>query len=246
MQIEGKNLSVKNDEGDVLFDNMSFLFRTGEFTILATDDTQKAVTFAMLASGRLRKYTGSLSASEELGTAAEAAFNLRELRNMTAVPFVPVIGEPDEFLKAWRVLKEEFLFAGENVSRESVLEYMGSVMGVGPAGLASLRLKSVPGPVRIKMFTELAAMRPGVRFVFVTHPERYAGLPNEWFAAIKEIQHGDNAVILLTTKVVAEFLNEGYYDLDDSMKYREPKPSAEAVAAGGGSLVIKPGAGYGS
>jgi hypothetical protein len=218
MRIEGRNLSVKTDDGDILFDDISFSFGTGEFVMLATDDTQKAVTFSMLATGRFRKYEGTVSIVSDDGTERKSIFGLRDIRNMTAVPFVPIIGEPNEFLKAWRVLKEEFLFAGKVVSREFVLDYMREAMDGETRDLKSLRIKDLTISSRIKIFTGLAAMRPGVKFIFVTLPERYGGLPGEWLETIRNTQRDDNAVILLTTKLVAELTGESYYDLDRGMK----------------------------
>jgi hypothetical protein len=195
----------------------------------------------------LRKYKGVLSIVSGEGVERASLFGLRDIRGMTAVPFVPGIGEPDEFLKAWRVLKEEFLFAGKRVSRSFVLDYLAEVMngegddgagddgadddgaagGIGAAGggtleVASLRIKDLKHTSRIKIFTELAAMRPRVRFIFVTLPERYGGLPQEWFGKIREVQTEDNTVILITSKTVAELLREhyreSYYDLDRGME----------------------------
>jgi hypothetical protein len=238
MWIKGENLNVKSDEGDILFEDISFSFETGEFVLIATDDAQKAVAFSMLASGRLRKYGGVLSIVTDEGKERARLFGLRDIRAVTAVPFVPGIGEPDEFLKAWRVLKEEFLFAGQKVSRSFILDYLAETMGdesdgaaeggddvtagAGAGKPASLRIKDLKHTSRIKLFTELAAMRPHVRFIFVTLPDRYGGLPQEWLGKIKESQTEDNAVILITSKTVAELLREHYqeryYDLDRGMK----------------------------
>jgi hypothetical protein len=234
MWIKGENLSVRSDEGDFLFEDISFSFGAGEFVLIATDDAQKAVAFSMLASGRLRKYKGVLSIVSGEGKERTSLFGLRDIRAATAVPFVPGIGEPDEFLKAWRVLKEEFLFAGKKVSRSFILDYLAGVMagegddaadgeGSGAArDAASLRIKDLKHTSRIRIFIELAAMRPRVRFIFVTLPDRYGGLPREWFGKIREAQTEDNAVILITSKMVAELLREHYgeryYDLDLGMK----------------------------
>jgi hypothetical protein len=218
MWIAGRNLTVKNDEGDTLFDDISFSFGTGEFAMLATDDTQKAVTFSMLATGRLRKYKGIVSIISDDGAERKSIFGLRDIRKMTAVPFVPVIGEPDEFLKAWQVLKEEFLFAGKSVSRRFALDYMAGVIGGEARDMKSLRVKDLTIASRMKIFTGLAAMRPGVKFIFVTLPERYGGLPDEWVGTLKEAQTEDNAVVLITTKLVAGLLGEPYYDLDRGME----------------------------
>jgi hypothetical protein len=49
MEIEGKNLSAKSDDGEVFFSAIDFAFKTGTLNIIATDDKQKAVTFCMLA-----------------------------------------------------------------------------------------------------------------------------------------------------------------------------------------------------
>jgi hypothetical protein len=221
MQIEGRNIGLKSDEGDVLFNDIGFSFKTGEFSIIATDDTQKAVAFSMLATGRLRKYEGTLSIVSDDGEKRQSILGLRQIRQMTAVPFVPKIGEPDEFLKAWRVLKEEFLFAGRAVSRAYILDYMSKVTGLGTNELKSARIKDLTETAHIRIFTELAAMRPGVSFIFVTLPERYGGLPHEWLRELKELQSDENAIILLTTKMAVQLLGEDYYDLDDGMRFHE-------------------------
>jgi hypothetical protein len=216
----------------MLFEDVGFSFETGESAILATDDAQKAVAFSLLASGRLRKYRGVLSIVTDEGRERTSLFGLRDIRGVTAVPFVPKIGEPDEFLKAWKVLQEEFLFAGKRVSRSFVLDYLAGAMdgedadaGGGTRKAGSLRIKDLKHTTRIKIFTELAAMRPHVRFIFVTLPERYGGLPEEWFGKVMEAQTEDNAVILITSKTAAERIREhyrkSYYDLDRGMKLRE-------------------------
>jgi hypothetical protein len=235
MRIEGKHVTVKNEDGDVVLRDLSFSFETGQLAILATDDVERAVTFAMAASGRLRKYKGVIGIVEQNGPRQEDILGLREIRALTAVPFVPVIGEPDPYLKAWRVLKEEFLFARERMSRRQVIEYLSQVIdqtphaevpggseGQGRAlasakSVGSLRMKDLDPLVRIRIFTELAARRPGVRFVFVTLPERFGGLPEAWFGSIEAIRTERNAVILTTTRVVAELIGRPYYDIDHGM-----------------------------
>jgi hypothetical protein len=221
MQIKGEHISVRSDEGDVLLEDIGFSFKTGEFSIIATDDTQKAVAFSMLATGRLREYKGTLSIVSDDGEECQSILGLRQIRHMTAVPFVPKIGEPDEFLKAWRVLKEEFLFAGKSVSRTDILNYMSTVTGRDVNELKSARIRDLTKASRVKIFTELAAMRPGVNFIFVTLPERHGGLPHEWFEDLKELQSDENAIILLTTKMTVQLLKESYYDLDDGMRFHE-------------------------
>jgi integrase len=221
MQIEGRNIGLKNDEGDVLFDDIGFSFKTGEFSIIATDDTQKAVAFSMLATGRLRKYEGTLSIVSDDGEKCQSILGLRQIRQMTAVPFVPKIGEPDEFLTAWRVLKEEFLFAGKAASRAYILDYMSKVTGLDTSELKSVRIKDLTTTARVRIFAELATMRPGVSFIFVTLPERCGGLPHEWLRELKELQDDENAIILYSTKMAVYVLDEDFYDLDDGMRFHK-------------------------
>ncbi|MDR1032608.1 MAG: hypothetical protein LBL84_01195 [Candidatus Nomurabacteria bacterium] len=224
MQIEGKNIGVRGDDGTVLFNTVDFLFETGKMSIIATDDRQKAVTFSMLASGRLRNYDGTISLNLGDDKKHRSLLALYEIRKVTAVPYVPKIGEPDGFLKLWRVLKEEFLFANKNVSKKNVLNFIKKETNGQFPNPTDIKVKDLPNAIRLKMFTKLAVMRPDVKFFFVTLPERYGGLPDVWFKEIKKLQTKDNAIILLTSKVVAEVLNQDYYDLDNAMRLHQRKP----------------------
>jgi hypothetical protein len=218
MQIKGRNIGVKGDDGEVFFNGIDFSFKTGELGIVATDNTQRAVAFSMLASGRLRHYDGVVSLNLGDGKQRESVFALYEIRQATAVPDMPKIGEPDGFLKLWRVLKEEFLFANKNVSKKDILDFITRETDDQFPNPANLKVKDLPNAMRLKIFTKLAAMRPNVKFIFVTLPEKYGGLPNVWFKEVKKLQTKDNAIILITSKVVVEVLKQDYYDLDDGMR----------------------------
>ncbi|MDR1448484.1 MAG: hypothetical protein LBI63_05995 [Candidatus Ancillula sp.] len=242
MRIKGTRLSVVNNGDLRLFNDISFSFSMGELTVVATDSTQKATTFSMLASGRLRKYQGTLSivssegkkrpnffldASIDKSTLSvvpseskkhQSLFDLHKIRSMTAVVFTPIIDEPDEFLKAWQIISEEFTFAGKNSSRQYALDYLEQEISEDIGNPKLVRIKDLDSIDRIKIFTKLAAARPGVKFIFITMPERYGGLPNRWFKEIQAVQTENNSVILITTKIVAKLLKRPYYDLDNGMK----------------------------
>jgi hypothetical protein len=218
MRIAGESISVKGSGGEVFFNSVDFSLATGKLSIMATDDRQKAVAFSMLASGRLRNYDGTISLNSGDGQKRQSLFALCEIRKATAVPYVPKIGEPEEFLKLWRVLKEEFLFAGKNVSKKDILGFIARETDNQFPNPAGLKVKDLPNTMRLKIFTKLAAMRPNVKFIFVTLPEKYGGLPNVWLKEIKKLQTTDNAIVLITSKVVVEVLNQDYYDLDDGMR----------------------------
>jgi hypothetical protein len=238
VRIEGKHVTVKSEDGEVMLDDLSFSFATGEIAVLATDDLEKATAFAMAATGRLRKYSGTVSIVSDQGAESKSVMGLRRIRELTAVPFVPEVGEPDGYLRAWRVLKEEFLFAGKAASRREVLACLAeagaataSPLGqAGPAALARMRLKDVDPVTRIRLFTQLAAARPGVRFVFVTVPERYGGLPGDWFKQVEATGTEANAVIVITTRAAAHLLARPYLDIDHGMRPREPRPGVPEAA----------------
>ncbi|MDR1033258.1 MAG: hypothetical protein LBL41_00565 [Bifidobacteriaceae bacterium] len=224
MKITGTNLSAKSDDGDMFFNAIDFSFETGKLSIIATDDSQKAVTFCMLASGRLRKYRGTVSIRQDDGKVQESIVGLYGIRKVTAVPYVPKIGEPDEYLKLWCVLKEEFLFANKNLPKNKILDYIQVKTGEQFPDPEAVRMKDISNVERVKMFTEIAIMRPNVRFVFVTLPEKYGGFPASWFKEIKKLQTKDIAIILLTSKVTAAALGEEYYDLDSQMRFYPSVP----------------------
>jgi hypothetical protein len=216
MRIVGKNISARGGS-EVFFDSVDFSFETGSLNIVATDSAQRAVTFSMLASGRLLSYGGTISLDSDDDKKRRNLFILREIRKVTAVPCVPKIGEPDEFLKLWKVLKEEFLFAGKIISKKNILDFIAREIDNQFPNPATVKVKDLPNAVRLKIFTKLAATRPNVKFIFVTLPEKHGGLPGVWFKEIKKLQTKDNAIILITSKVVAEALKQDYHDLDNAM-----------------------------
>jgi hypothetical protein len=167
----------------------------------------------------LRKYRGTVSIKLDDGKTQESLVGLYEIRKVTAVPYVPKIGAPDAFLKLWRVLKEEFLYANKNLTKNQILDYIQQETDNQFPDPESIKVKDISNAERVKMFTEIAIMRPNVRFVFLTLPEKYGGMPESWFREIRKLQTKDIAIILLTSKMTAAAIGEDYYDLDVGMRF---------------------------
>ncbi|HAM27793.1 MAG TPA: hypothetical protein DCP11_14155, partial [Microbacteriaceae bacterium] len=90
----------------------------------------------------------------------------------TALVDTPVVAEPGSEIPLATILAEELSFASAASSRRAVRRLLDQH---GLIDYARLPVRALPPADRIRVFSELAVLRPGVTAIVVTSPERHGG-----------------------------------------------------------------------
>jgi energy-coupling factor transporter ATP-binding protein EcfA2 len=159
--------------------------------------------------------------------AAEAATDVAALRAATAVVDVPGVDEPDEALTVGAVVAEGLTYAGRRALPRDVRAWLADVTarwahrwagaaaaqapGAGTdeaetvaaapdaAALRRRRVDALPPLVRTTLLAELAAARPGVRYLVLALPDRHGGHPAGWWDVAGDLAARGLGVLVLAT-----------------------------------------------
>ena len=151
---------------------------------------------ALALAGRLRLDEGSVDLDGE--TSPEV------LQRAVALVDVPGVSEPDGTLPLRTVVGEELAVAGLPASRRDVLAWL-TERGLDP--LATSRFEDVPAAHRTRVLAELAARRPGVRYLVVPLPERHGHGPAAWAEQAGRLAAAGVGVLITATHVAADALS---------------------------------------
>lgn len=160
--------------------------------VVSVETAERPMLVSMLIGGRLRADSGRI-----LG---DGNHDLDTLRRRTALVDTPVVAEPAPGLTLTVVVAEEMTFAGLPSSRDAVRAFLEQHELLGYARIA---VRSLPAGDRVRLFSELALLRPGVDAIVVTSPERHGGDPAAWYAALSAIAGRGITVVIVTDAVTA-------------------------------------------
>lgn len=156
-------------------------------TVLAVETAERPTLVSLLLGGRLRPDSGTVHTDSA----------------RVALVDTPVVAEPTPGLSLMTVVGEEFSFAGIRSSRGAVREFLERHELLRYANVA---VRALPAADRVRLFCELALLRPGVEALVVTSPERHGGDPAGWYPALAAIAERGITVIIVTDLPTAELL----------------------------------------
>jgi ABC-type cobalamin/Fe3+-siderophores transport system ATPase subunit len=122
------------------------------------------------------------------------------LQRAVALVDVPGVSEPDGSLPVRTVVGEELAFAGLPASRGDVRAWLAE-RDLQP--LLARRFEDVPAADRTRILAELAARRPGVRFLVAPLPERHGRGPAAWAGEAERLAATGIGVLITATHVAA-------------------------------------------
>jgi hypothetical protein len=99
----------------------------------------------------------------------------------------------------------------------------------GLAEYAGLRLRALPSADRVRLFSELALLRPGVSALIVTSPERHGGSPAEWYDSLAAIAERGITIAVVTDAATSDLLRS-LGASDAHFVAPEPEPADEEPA----------------
>ncbi|RKR76148.1 hypothetical protein [Frondihabitans australicus] len=155
---------------------------------VAAVETEGAPTLAsLIAGGRMRPETGRVLLDDADDPAA--------IREAFALVDTPTVAEPFADLTVATVVREELALADQVSSRENARLLLDAI---GLAEHERTRVRALPTEARIRLLCELAILRPGVRGLIVTSPERHGGDTSAWWSVVTDMSARGYAVLVVT------------------------------------------------
>ncbi|CAN5145939.1 hypothetical protein BH09ACT6_BH09ACT6_23950 [soil metagenome] len=173
----------------------SLSYESGAITLAVVETYQRPTVLSLVATGRMVPDAGTTLLDDHPDPAT--------LRAITAIVDAPDISEPVHDLKLVNVVEEELMFASLPTGRRVALD---TLTVLGAAGFSNWEFQNVPVVVRLRILSELAAARPGIRGLVLTSPDRHGGDPFDWWAVAVELAQRDLAVLVIVNQASADVL----------------------------------------
>ncbi|WP_246846215.1 hypothetical protein [Humibacter ginsenosidimutans] len=164
----------------------SLTYGTGEAVLARAETEQRPTVLGLLASGRMKPGTGSVTIDGEEDAGA--------IRRVIALIDAPAVSDPAPNVTLAGVAAEELMFAGRPSGLRAVRRTLDSL---GLAQHARDEIGQVPPAARIRLLVELALLRDGVQGIVLTSPDRHGGDPNAWWRIALDVASRGYAVLVI-------------------------------------------------
>jgi len=167
----------------------------GEPQVVAVETDERPLLVSMLIGGRFQQDAGRIL--------IDGAEDAERLRRAVALVDTPFVAEPPAGISLAAVVAEEFSFSDRPTSARAVRAFLETH---GLADYAKLPLRALPPIDRVRLFSELALLRPGVGALVVTSPERHGADPTGWYNELTAIASRGIAVVIVTDNTTRDIL----------------------------------------
>ena len=173
VQVEGRRVPM--------LETTSLTVASGECVLLAGEPGHGHTALALVATGRLAPFTGTVALVADDGATTTST---ADLRRATAVVDVPGISEPDEALTVGDVVAEELSLAGRRSLPGDAKRWLDAH---DLLDRRAERIDELHGAVRTALLASLASERKDIRFVVLTLPDRHRGEPTGWWSVAESL-----------------------------------------------------------
>jgi hypothetical protein len=171
---------------------VSLAFETGTVTVVGVETEQRPTVLGLVASGRMRPDSGAVL--------VDGSVSSRSIRASIALVDAPGVSDPSPAVTLAGVTAEELMFAGRAASPWEVMRVL-KVLGADDHARSDI--SDVPPAVRLRVLTELALLRDGVRGLVLVSPDRHGGDPAEWESLARELADRDLAILVIVGRSAA-------------------------------------------
>lgn len=175
---------VAKGRDDAALPRTTLGYATGGLTLAEAETAERPTVLGLIASGRMRPDRGEVT----IDGRPDAA----RLRREIALVDAPAVSEPPPGVTLAGVVAEELMFAGRWASAKATARMLEEL---GAASDARTRMADLAPATRVRVLSELALLRPGVRGLVVLSPDRHGGEPAAWQAHLTRIAERDIAVL---------------------------------------------------
>lgn len=183
---------------------------------IAAIETEGApVYLSLIAGGRMAAESGRVL--------IDGVDDPARVRELFALVDTPTVAEPFGDLTVRTVVQEDLVLAGQKGDRETIGLFLKAV---GLPEHEHTRLRTLPTEARVRLLSELAILRPGVKGIVLTSPERHGGDTEAWWQVVTDLS-GRGYTVLVVTGVAAALHLERLLPVDDGVD----TPAAPAAPA---------------
>ena len=198
-------------------------FESGRATLARAETEQRPTVLGLLASGRMRPDTGTVTIDGRADAAA--------IRRTVALVDAPDVSDPAPDITLAGVAAEELMFAGVPSNPVSVSRWLDDL---GLREFARVPIANVEPVVRLRLLTELAILRDDVEGLVLVSPDRHGGDPLEWWGLAKRLADRGFAVLVIAGDASAAAI--GAAAMIERMQADEVDELAEHAALAEGGL----------
>ena len=198
-------------------------FESGRATLARAETEQRPTVLGLLASGRMRPDTGTVTIDGRADAAA--------IRRTVALVDAPDVSDPAPNVTVAGVAAEELMFAGVPSNPVSVARWLDDL---GLRDVARIPIANVEPVVRLRLLTELAILRDDVEGLVLVSPDRHGGDPLEWWELAKRLADRGFAVLVIAGDASAAAI--GAAAMIERMQADEVDELAEHAALAEGGL----------
>lgn len=207
MEIALSDVGVEGRRGPLL-EEMSLTVSTGECVLIAGEPGHGHTALALVATGRFRPFTGSVTLSglaghPGLGEEVTSTQDPAALRRVTALVDTPSITEPDGALRVADVVAEGLALSGHRSLPADVSRWLAEHSLIVDR---RRRIDAMPGVLRTAMLASLATEGEAVQFLMLTLPDRHGGEPDDWWQVAQTIAAAGLGVLVQCTRASARGL----------------------------------------
>jgi hypothetical protein len=197
-------------------------YESGRATLARAETERRPTILGLLASGRMRPDTGTVTIDGRADAAA--------IRRAVALVDAPDVSDPAPNVTVAGVAAEELMFAGVPSDPVSVARRLDDF---GLDEVARIPIANVDPIVRLRLLTELAILRDDVEGLVLVSPDRHGGDPLEWWELAKRLADRGFAVLVIAGDASAAAI--GAAAMIERMQAAEVDEVAEhaAIAEGG-------------
>jgi hypothetical protein len=161
-------------------------YESGRATLARAETEQRPTVLGLLAAGRMRPDSGSVTIDGRSDAAA--------IRHAIALVDAPGVSDPAPDITIAGVAAEELMFAGTPSSPVSVSRWLDDL---GLRDAARVPIANVEPLMRLRLLTELAILRDGVEGLVLVSPDRHGGDPQEWWGLARQLADRGYAVLVI-------------------------------------------------
>jgi len=183
-----------------LLEAVSLRLATGECVLVAGDPGQGHTALALVATGRIAPFQGTVTLVDDEGRPVPSPATLRAV---TAVVDLPGVSEPDDVLTVATVVAESLALARRSALPGAASRWLAER---GLTERAGERMDDLFGPVRTALLAALATERERVRFLVLTLPDRHGGEPAGWWDVARTLATAGYGVLVQCTRSSARDL----------------------------------------
>jgi energy-coupling factor transporter ATP-binding protein EcfA2 len=192
--LEAEAVTV-DGRSSVMLEPTSLKLAAGQRVLVTGEPGNGHTALALVLGGRMRPTAGHVLID---GKHDEGA-----LRRAVALVDTPGVSDPDDVLPLSTVIGEELAMARQPSSPSAARQWL-SRFDVAYKGT---RIEGLRTLMRTTILAELAVLRPGVRAVVITLPERHGGDPDGWWELAGSLAQRGLGVVVQATEAPARVLD---------------------------------------